>query len=88
MNTNGAVWTLAEQFEGKLKGVSFELLSRGRMLADKLGVTLVSVLIGNGVGDSSLEELIRRGPTRYTRCRILRWGIFPARFTRRFWRTS
>jgi electron transfer flavoprotein alpha subunit len=61
LQENGAVWTLAEQFEGKLKEVSFELLSRGRMLADRLGVKLVSVLIGNGVSDSSLEELVRRG---------------------------
>jgi electron transfer flavoprotein alpha subunit len=55
------VWTIAEQYEGRLKGVSFELLSRGRRLADKLGSKLVSVLIGFGVENESLEELIRRG---------------------------
>jgi electron transfer flavoprotein alpha subunit len=58
---NNTVWTMAEQHEGRLKGVSFELLSRGRRLADKLGSKLVSVLIGFGVEDESLEELIRRG---------------------------
>jgi electron transfer flavoprotein alpha subunit len=52
---------MAEQYEGRLKGVSFELLSRGRRLADKLGSKLVSVLIGFGVADEILEELIRRG---------------------------
>ncbi|MDR2519348.1 MAG: electron transfer flavoprotein subunit alpha/FixB family protein [Spirochaetaceae bacterium] len=57
----GAVWTLAEQFEGKLKGVSFELLSRGRKLADKLGTSLASVLIGDGVGDGDLDRLIKQG---------------------------
>jgi electron transfer flavoprotein alpha subunit len=55
------VWTLAEQFEGKLKGVSFELLSRGRKLADKLGTQLVSVLIGDGVREDDLMTLIRHG---------------------------
>ncbi|MDR0521636.1 MAG: electron transfer flavoprotein subunit alpha/FixB family protein [Planctomycetaceae bacterium] len=59
-----AVWTLAEQFEGKLKGVSFELLSRGRKLADKLGVKLISVLIGDGVADADLEQLIKQGADR------------------------
>lgn len=57
----GAVWTLAEQFDGKLKAVSFELLSRGRSLADKLGVKLSSVLIGSALSDETLNELIRRG---------------------------
>ncbi|MDR3229841.1 MAG: electron transfer flavoprotein subunit alpha/FixB family protein [Synergistaceae bacterium] len=59
--TQNAVWTLAEQFDGKLKAVSFELLSRGRKMADKLGVQLVSVLIGDGVSDQDLESLIRHG---------------------------
>ncbi|MDR3139672.1 MAG: electron transfer flavoprotein subunit alpha/FixB family protein [Treponema sp.] len=57
----GAVWTLAEQFGGRLKPVSFELLTRGRFLADKLGVPLVSVLIGEAVREEDLEELIQRG---------------------------
>jgi electron transfer flavoprotein alpha subunit len=56
-----AVWVMAEQFEGKLKEVSFELLSRGRLLADKLGVPLVSVLIGNGVSKTDLMRLIKQG---------------------------
>jgi electron transfer flavoprotein alpha subunit len=59
--SNYAVWTIAEQYEGRLKGVSFELLSRGRKLADKLGGALASVLIGDGVSRESLEELIKRG---------------------------
>jgi electron transfer flavoprotein alpha subunit len=57
----GGVWTLAEQFEGRLKGVSFELLARGRVLADKLGTKLVSVLIGDGVRDEDLKTLIEQG---------------------------
>ena len=55
------VWTLAEQHGGHLKAVSFELLSRGRKLADRLGTKLASVLIGDGVAESELRELIERG---------------------------
>jgi len=61
MKETDAVWTLAEQFEGKLKGVSFELLSRGRKLADKLGTALVSVLIGDRVTDDDLMRLVKQG---------------------------
>jgi electron transfer flavoprotein alpha subunit len=62
-----SVWTLAEQHEGKLKAVSFELLSRGRILADKLAVTpagcakLVSILIGSVLTEEALRELIYYG---------------------------
>jgi electron transfer flavoprotein alpha subunit len=61
MAATDQVWTLAEQHEGKLKGVSFELLARGRTLADKLGGTLASVIIGDGVKEAELRELIERG---------------------------
>jgi electron transfer flavoprotein alpha subunit len=68
MKGANAVWTLAEQYRGRLKAVSFELLGRGRRLADKLGTDLVSVLIGSGVGDEALEELIRRGADEVLSC--------------------
>ncbi|MCX7027402.1 MAG: electron transfer flavoprotein subunit alpha/FixB family protein [Spirochaetes bacterium] len=55
------VWTIAELSEGGLKAVSFELLGRGRALADKLGVDLVSVALGADAGDDVLSELIERG---------------------------
>lgn len=55
------VWTIAEEKDGQLKNVSFELLTRGRKLADKLGVKLTSVLIGGDVSDEKLNELILRG---------------------------
>jgi len=55
------VWTLAEQHEGRLKDVSFELLGRGRALADKLDTKLASLLIGDGVTHDQLESLVRRG---------------------------
>jgi electron transfer flavoprotein alpha subunit len=58
------VWTIAEENQGSLKSVSYELLSRGRKLADALNVELVSVLIGGPVSDERLQELIRRGADR------------------------
>jgi len=57
----GLVWTIAEQYKGQLKDLSFELLARGRTLADTLHTPLVSVLIGEGVSEVSMEELIKRG---------------------------
>jgi electron transfer flavoprotein alpha subunit len=55
------VWTIAEVSEGKLKNVSFELLARGRLLADKLDVELVSVVLAGSIADETLRELIERG---------------------------
>ena len=58
---NACVWTMAEQHEGKLKAVSFELLSRGRSLADKRGGKLSAILIGPVLKEETLKELILRG---------------------------
>jgi len=55
------VWTIAEQHEGALKEISFELLPRGRALADALDTKLATVVIGNGIDDDRLQELIARG---------------------------
>ncbi len=55
------IWTIAEQSKGKLRDVSFELLSRGRKLADKMNTKLCSVLMGSEVTDETLQELIYRG---------------------------
>jgi len=60
MNYHG-VWTIAEASRGKIKEVSFELLTRGRKLADKLGIELASVLIGNNINNDDLQEFIYRG---------------------------
>ena len=47
--SKGEVWVFAEQEEGKLSEVPFELLGKGRELADRLGVPLAAVLMGEGV---------------------------------------
>lgn len=56
------VWVFAEQRGGKLKSVSYELVSEGRKLADKLGAELSAVCIGHNVG--GVEELISCGADR------------------------
>lgn len=44
------VWVFAEQREGVLQKVSLEILGEGRKIADKLGVKLTALLLGNNVG--------------------------------------
>lgn len=58
---NQGVWTIAEVDEGKLRGTSYELLARGRKLADDLGDKLYSVVIGGPVAEDELMTLIHRG---------------------------
>ena len=55
------VWTIVEQNKGKIREVSYEILTRGRKLADKLGVELASILMGYNISDDKLNELIYRG---------------------------
>jgi len=55
------VWTLAEQESGHLKSISYELLTRGRSLADKLGTELCSVVLGKKIDSLGIQELILRG---------------------------
>ena len=47
--TKGEVWVFAEQEEGKLSDVPFELLGKAHELAGKLGVKVGAVLMGDGV---------------------------------------
>ncbi|MBI2906603.1 MAG: electron transfer flavoprotein subunit alpha/FixB family protein [Chloroflexi bacterium] len=54
------VWVLAEHREGELRRVTFELLGKGRELADALGVALAAILLGSGVGEMS-RKLIAYG---------------------------
>lgn len=55
------VWTIAEADSARIKTVSYELLNRGRKLADKLGCKLTSVLLCSGVTEEACEELLLRG---------------------------
>jgi len=55
------VWTLAEQKGEKLHPVSYELLGRGRGLADARKSDLCTVVIGSQVSSADLQELFERG---------------------------
>jgi electron transfer flavoprotein alpha subunit len=54
------VWIYAEQRNGQLSSVAFELLGAGRKLADDLGQKLVAVLLGHGMR-SAAADLVAYG---------------------------
>ena len=54
------VWVFCETVEGRLRSVAFELISKGRELADTLGEDLVAVLIGHEV-EKLANSLIHQG---------------------------
>lgn len=54
------VWVFAEQFDGKIQSITYELLGEGRKLADSLGMRLCAVLLGHNVQDRC-AELFARG---------------------------
>ncbi|VBB41764.1 Protein FixB [uncultured Desulfatiglans sp.] len=47
------VWTVAEQREGEIRKITYEVISEGRRLADALGQSLTVVLLGNGIKDKA-----------------------------------
>jgi electron transfer flavoprotein alpha subunit len=55
------VWIIGETKNGDIRDVSFELLNRGRRLANKLGSDLIAILIGNEMKSDGIKELIYRG---------------------------
>jgi len=57
------VWVYAEQRHGEISSVVYELLGKGRELADKLSVKLCAVLMGHKVENKS-QELIYYGADR------------------------
>ena len=54
------VWVFAEQRDGVIASVAFELLRKARELADNLNTYVGAVLLGDAVIDKA-EELIHRG---------------------------
>lgn len=50
LNRYRGVWVFIEQREGQIVPVSLELLGAGRQLAEKLGVELSGILLGDQVG--------------------------------------
>jgi len=54
------ILVFAEQWNGKVHPVSYELLGKGRVLADQLGEDLFAVIIGSGLNEAT-EALRIRG---------------------------
>ena len=54
------VWVFAEQKRGVIQSVVYELLGKGRELADKLDTDLSCVLLGHNIKERA-KELIHRG---------------------------
>ncbi|MDD5677906.1 MAG: electron transfer flavoprotein subunit alpha [Kiritimatiellae bacterium] len=57
------VWIFAEQKDGRIQSITYELLGEGRKLADQLGMSLCAVLLGSGMSDKT-AELVQRGADR------------------------
>lgn len=57
------IYVFAEQRNGDVQSVVFELISKSRELADKLGQKVVAILLGNGI-ESKSSELIGYGADR------------------------
>jgi len=49
------VWTIAEQRDGDIRKVTYEIVSEGRRLADALGQELTVVLLGSNIKDKAAE---------------------------------
>ena len=58
-DSHRGIWVFAEQRNGELKSVGYELLSKGRELADTLNTELCAVCMGHNVID--VEQLIAYG---------------------------
>ena len=63
MNNSG-IWILAEQKNGQLNEVSFELLNWAIPLAEKKQQPLTALVFGDQLSDTELQKLIQRGADR------------------------
>lgn len=54
------VWVFAEQSDGEIASVTYELLGEGRKLADELSMNLCAVLLGSDI-QAKAQELTSRG---------------------------
>lgn len=57
------VYIFAEQRDGVIQNVAFELTSKARELADTLGEKVVAILLGSGIKDKA-QDLIAQGADR------------------------
>ena len=50
------VWVFAEQRDGHLQKVALELLGKGREIADKIGVELTAILLGDNIDEIAKDK--------------------------------
>ncbi|MBD3256408.1 MAG: 4Fe-4S dicluster domain-containing protein [Candidatus Lokiarchaeota archaeon] len=67
------VWIVAEHYNGVIHPVAFQLLGKGRELADKLNVSLTLVILGSDF-DKKLDEISQYGQDEiiYVKSKILK----------------
>jgi len=58
-DSHHGIWVFAEQRDGRLKSVGYELLAKGRQLADTLDTELCAVCFGHNINET--EQLIAYG---------------------------
>lgn len=61
LSAYSGVWVFAEQSGGKIREVSYELLAKGRELADSRGCRLGAVLLGSGLPPEAAQSLVAHG---------------------------
>ena len=49
------VWAIAEQRDGEIRKITYEVISEGRRIADALGQELTAVLLGSNIKDKAAE---------------------------------
>jgi len=49
------VWTIAEQRDGEIRKITYEIVSEGRRLADALGQELTVILLGSNIKEKAAE---------------------------------
>jgi len=59
LNDYKGVWVIGEQKDGVIHGVTHELITWGRKLADDLGTFLACIMLGKEIND--LDDLTKRG---------------------------
>lgn len=60
---HGPVWVIAEQIEGRVRAVSFQLIGHARKLADELGTPVEVILLGESL-DQQAQQVIASGADR------------------------
>lgn len=75
-NDYHGTWILAEQNHGRINQVSYELLTRARVLADKRQNTLTAVILGDDLPETELQQLIDRGADRVLHASAAALAIF------------